>query len=93
MMNLLVATFELFDKPQENYDELVNAFRQYPHAFELHKSTWLIVTELEAGSVYESIANHIGFDDRLFVGELKNGFWSGAHAELTEFLRNFWSFD
>ncbi|QQE78090.1 CRISPR-associated protein Cas2 [Alicyclobacillus sp. SO9] len=92
-MNVLIVAYDLHEKPESAYETLISGIRQYSNTFEFQKSVWIIATERERANVRDYLKQFIQSDDKLFVGTLTNGSWTGGQTELTNFLSNYWTIE
>ncbi len=82
-MSVLLATYDLHEKPSEEYEDFYNIIERYPNV-RLSESSYAIDTDDTPKTVSDKLISITGKDDRYFIITLAHG-WHGKSKDKKVF--------
>lgn len=86
-MNLYLITYDL-NKSGKNYDDLINAIKQYNYCKALY-SAWFVKTNSTKNEIYNHLKPYIDNDDRIMIIKTNNNDIQGfLNKDVVSWLNN-----
>ena len=83
-MSVLLVTYDL-NKPGQDYKDLLKLVKSYAHA-RLSESSYAIITDKSADTVFEELKKYIDKNDNLLVINLNKPFAGRQAQEVLDWL-------
>jgi len=80
---IYLVTYNL-DRPDQDYQTLFAAIRSAGRAVHAMEHTWFVRTNYTVTQIRDTIAQHIGYSDKLFVCEVTN--WASTRMGSGDWL-------
>lgn len=87
-MSVYLVSYDL-NKPEQDYQRLIDAICGYTSSCRVLKSQWLILTNETAKQISDHLTAFIDSNDELFVCELNQNCEGRLNLEVIKWLRNF----
>lgn len=76
--------------PGQNYNDLIEAIKNYGTYCKINNSDWIISTDDKATEIRDNLKQHLDKNDKLFVGELSGAAaWIGYPDSTSNWLKKY----
>ena len=88
MTKAYIVSYDL-SAPGQNYEDVLNAIKQFSGWARLGGSAYVVLTEYSAVEIRDAIAAKLDSNDKLFVGAINApAAWIGLADDVSDWLKN-----
>lgn len=88
MQNYLIS-YDL-SKPGTEYGQLIEQLKKFYRWCHLHKSVWLVGTDLSTEAIYDKLRIYVDKNDKLFVAKinLSSAVWTKISPAVDDWIKS-----